>query len=118
MPAGYNEYCHGLYIGQDIQPNENTPEYIHKIVAIDHIKKSDHLVALNHGKELLANGVNSICTTPLQINNNYIGHMVMFCDRVHHWNSRGKNYITRKSQRISSILLEAKEYFIRLASTK
>jgi hypothetical protein len=78
----YNEYSHGLSVENDIMDGDDLPIYGKNVVAIKNVDRGEDIISLNHKKDIIKSGYQSFCCSPIQFNDNMIGHMVMFSKEI------------------------------------
>lgn len=78
VSEGYNEYSSGLSTENDILEGDEIPVYMKEIVAIPDLERGEDITSLNHKKDLLKNGYQSVCCSPLNYHDHVIGHSVMY----------------------------------------
>ncbi|HZG55675.1 GAF domain-containing protein [Paenibacillus sp.] len=115
VPPGYTEYANGLSAIPDIVLGD-TPVYVNGVLPIDDVDSSEHVVALNHRRELLRSGISSFCAVPLTHEGNIIGHANLYSHRPKVWSPHEIMLIKHQARGIESKLLQAKARFIQAAA--
>ena len=117
VPGHYREYANGLCVASDITDEDGIPEYARQIVSIPDVDSSEHLVSLNHRRDLLKANIRAFCTTPLVIGDAVIGHANLYSPSARQWTNRDHLLLRRQVSAIEHRLLEVKERFIQAAAT-
>ncbi|WP_309122393.1 GAF domain-containing protein [Paenibacillus sp.] len=116
VPKHFSEYANGLFVIGDIVDGE-TPEYVKRVVPIGDVDRSEHLISLNHRKDLLKADLRSFCTVPLLHNGRVIGHMNLFSRQPKAWSSEEILLIRRQATSIERRLMDVRDRFVQAAAT-
>ncbi|HZG76536.1 MAG TPA: GAF domain-containing protein [Paenibacillus sp.] len=115
VPEHYNEYSQGLSVQSDVKLGE-TPDYVQRFLSIPDVRRSGHIVADNHRRDLLKANLLSFFCVPILHEGQPIGHANFFSTRPRNWSVREGLLFRNRLCAFERRLAESKERFIRVTS--
>ncbi|MCI2257005.1 GAF domain-containing protein [Domibacillus sp. PGB-M46] len=112
VSPGYNEYSRGLSTVNDILDGDEIPVYSKHIVAIPDLERGEDITSLNHKKELLKNGYQAVCCSPLTYRGHIIGHSVMYSESKRIFTAEEINMFSMYMTLIEEKLAEIKNHLL------
>jgi hypothetical protein len=112
IPEGYNEYTNGLSVINDIKEGDNAPVYVKNTVAVGDVERGEDITSLNHKRDVLGNGLQSFCCSPLEHNGKMIGHSVMFSPNKRIYTAQEIRLFAQYNKLIEERLIDMKEQLI------
>jgi GAF domain-containing protein len=115
VPEHYNEYSQGLSVQADVKLGE-TPDYVQRFLSIPDVRRSEHIVADNHRRDLLKAKLLSFFCVPIVHEGQPIGHANFFAYRPRRWSFREGLLFQHRLSAFERRLAESKERFIRVTN--